>query len=79
MSDKIELESTLLMLDELVKKLEGGNESLDDSLKHYEDAIRLIGVCNDKLLNAEKKVKILTESLDGSVTDRDFLDNDDEA
>ena len=76
MEDNMNFESALLMLDELVKQLEGGNGSLDDSLKRYEDAIRLVGVCNGYLLDAEKRVKVLNEELDGSVTERDFLGND---
>ena len=79
MSEKIDFENTLLMLDEIVKKLESGNTSLDDSLDCYEEAIRLVGVCNEHLNDAEKRVKILTESIDGTVTDRDFLENSDEA
>ena len=76
MEDKQTFESALLMLDELVKRLEGGNGGLDDSLKCYEDAIRLVGVCNGYLVDAEKRVKILNEELDGTVTDKDFLGND---
>lgn len=79
MSENINFESNLLMLDELVKKLEGANVSLDDSLKYYEEAIRLVGVCNEYLFDVEKKVKILTESLDGTVSDRDFLEDGNEA
>ena len=51
MAENANFESSLLMLEEIVKKLEGGNASLDDSLKYYEDAIRIIGVCNDYLCN----------------------------
>lgn len=79
MAENANFESSLLMLEEIVKKLEGGNASLDDSLKYYEDAIRIIGVCNDYLCNAESKVKILNESIDGIVTERDFLKDGDEA
>lgn len=79
MSENINFENQLFVLDELVKKLEGGNVSLDDSLKYYEEAIRLVGVCNEYLCNAENKVKILTEALDGTVSSRDFLEDGDEA
>ena len=51
----------------------------DDSIKYYEDAIRIVGVCNGYLCDAENKVKILNESLDGTVTERDFLEDGDEA
>lgn len=79
MEEKINFEQYLITLEELVKKLEGTNTSLDDSIKCYEEAIRLVGVCNGYLCDAENKVKILTESLDGTVTDSDFLKDSDEA
>ena len=79
MSENASFESYLLTLEELVKKLEGSNTSLDDSLRYYEDAIRIVGVCNGYLCDAENKVKILTESLDGTVNERDFLKDGDEA
>ncbi len=79
MEEKINFEQYLITLEELVKKLEGTNTSLDDSIKYYEEAIRLVGVCNGYLCDAENKVKILTESLDGTVTDSDFLKDSDEA
>jgi exodeoxyribonuclease VII small subunit len=76
MEEKMTFESALMMLDDMVKKLEAGNTGLDDSLKCYEEAIRLVGVCNEYLFDAEKKVRILNEALDGTVTDRNFLEND---
>lgn len=79
MEENINFEQYLLTLEEIVKKLEGANTSLDDSIKYYEDAIRIVGVCNGYLCDAENKVKILNESLDGTVTERDFLEDGDEA
>lgn len=79
MAENLKFEEALVVLDELVKKLENGNADLDESLKCYEEAIRLVGVCNEHLFDAEKRVKILTEQLDGSVTERDFSENKDEA
>ena len=78
MEEKIDFEQYLLTLEELIKKLEGANTSLDDSINCYEEAIRIVGVCNGYLCDAENKVKILTESLDGGITESDFLKNGDE-
>ena len=72
MSEKIDFENTLLMLDEIVKKLESGNMSLDESINAFEEAVKLIGVCNKHLENAERRVRLLTEGADGSITDVPF-------
>lgn len=71
-------EEAMLKLEGEVKKLECGNMTLDESIATYEEAIKLVRICNDKLEGAERRVRILTEANDGSITDRPF-DLDDEA
>ena len=78
MEKNIKFEQALLSLEEIVKKLESGSLSLDESLAAFEEAIGLVKICNEKLENAEQKVRILTEDNDGTITDVPF-DTDDEA
>ena len=59
-------------LDEVLRLLENGNETLDDSLKLYEEGIALIRSCNERLENAEQRIKILQMQGDGSVALADF-------
>lgn len=70
-------EEAMAKLENEVKKLEGGNMTLDESIATYEEAVKLVRVCNEKLENVERRVRILTESSDGSITDMPF-DVDDE-
>ncbi len=80
MDDKnIDFETALAELEAEVKKLESGNMSLDESLKTFEGAIKLVKICNEKLESAERRVRLLVESSDGSITDRDFEGTGDEA
>ena len=65
-------EEAMLKLEGEVKKLEGGNMTLDESIATYEEAIKLVRICNEKLESAERRVRILTEASDGSITDRPF-------
>ena len=62
-------------LEEIVRLLENGTATLDESLKLYEEGIALVRICNDKLDSAEKKIKVLTLSEDGSVEEKE-LDGD---
>lgn len=71
MSD-ITFEEAMLKLESEVKKLESGSMGLDESIAAYEEAVKLIRVCNQKLDNAEHRVRILVESSDGSITDAPF-------
>ncbi len=72
MKKTMNFEEAMLALDDIVKKLETGALSLDDSLKAFEDAVHLVKLCNEKLEAAEQKVRILTETEDGSMTDLPF-------
>ncbi len=65
-------EEALEKLDDVVKRLELGTESLDKSLELFEDGIALIKLCNEKLDKAEQKIRILTENSDGTVSDAPF-------
>lgn len=81
MKNKTDLtfEQGIIRLEEIVKLLEKGTASLDESLKLYEEGINLVRFCNGELDNAEKKIKMLMLSTDGSMSEQDFSDNTDNA
>ena len=76
MNKTITFEEAMLSLEDTVKKLECGGLSLDESLKSFEEAVRLVKFCNEKIESAEQKVKMLVENADGSVTDLPFDTSD---
>ena len=57
----INFEKTFTELEELVKKMEGGDLSLEESLKYFERGILLTKDCQQALNKAEQKVRILLE------------------
>ena len=65
-------EESMARLEEIVRTLEGGNATLDESLKLYEEGIALVRVCSSKLDDAEKKIKLLNVTADGVVGEKDF-------
>lgn len=73
----VKFEDAMIKLEGEVKKLESGSLTLDESIAAFEEAVKLIGVCNKQLENAERRVHMLTEGTDGSITDVPF-DVDDE-
>ena len=52
-------EKKLTRLEEIVQKMESGEMSLDDSLKLFEEGVKLSKDCNSELNQAEQKVKKL--------------------
>ena len=57
----INFEKTFAELEELVKKMEGGDLSLEESLKYFERGMLLTKNCQQALNKAEQKVRILLE------------------
>ena len=65
-------EAAMDRLEEVLRRLENGNETLDDSLKLYEEGIALIRACNTQLEAAEQRIRVLQVQADGSVALEDF-------
>ncbi len=65
-------EEALQKLEAIVKKLEDGNLSLEESLKAFEEGMRLSRFCSKKLDEAEKKVEILLKDGSGRLAARPF-------
>ena len=55
-------EEAIAELEALVAQMEGGDLSLDDSLKAFERGVMLTRRCQEALSQAELRIKILTES-----------------
>ena len=56
---KVDFESTLEELEEIVSRMESGELSLDESLKVFERGIELTRKCQSSLEAAELKVRTL--------------------
>ena len=65
-------ETSLKRLEEVVKKLEAGDLSLEDSLKAFEEGVKHAGFCARKLDEAEKRVELLLKQKDGSFIREEF-------
>jgi len=57
---EISFEQALKRLEKIAEDLENDDIALDASLKHYEEGMKLIHICNRRLDEAKKKVDILT-------------------
>ena len=60
---KKNFEESLQELENIVRSLESGNVGLDESLKKFEEGIKLYKSCRLTLDKAEKKIKVLNDSL----------------
>lgn len=55
-------EACFARLEEILEKMNSGSISLDESLKLYEEADRLISSCTKRLNDAERKIEILIKN-----------------
>lgn len=59
-------EDLLARLEEIVSEMESGELPLEKLLSGYEEGMRLVKVCGDRLTDAEQKVEILSRAVESS-------------
>lgn len=69
-------EKDLERLEQIVEALEEGELSLDESLKKFEEGIKLGRRCEKALSAAEKKIEILMKNADGELEAQPFGEED---
>lgn len=74
MENKMKFEEAIALLEQIVARLESGTLGLDEAIAEYERAVGLIRICNERIEAATQRVRLLTESADGSVSDVPFAD-----
>ena len=68
MAQKMNFEKKLGRLEEIVQNMEEGDLALEDSLKMFEEGVKLSRECHEQLSQAEQRVqKLLQVNKDGSV------------
>ena len=68
---KENFEESMKKLETIVTELENGNLNLDESVKKFEEGMKIAKQCNSILESAEKKITILLEK-DGELKEEDF-------
>ena len=60
-------EASLKELEQIVKQLEEGDLPLEESLKLFENGVKLSRECRERLTNAERRIEVLMKEADGSI------------
>ena len=69
---KGEFEKSLTRLEEVVKRLESTDLSLDEAMKLFEEGVKLSRECQKQLEEAEGRVEILLKKADGKIAAEPF-------
>lgn len=59
-------ENSLKELEKIVRRLENGDLALEESLKLFEDGVKLSRECQERLNQAERRIEILLKDEDGN-------------
>jgi exodeoxyribonuclease VII small subunit len=68
-------EIALARLEEIVQDLEKGELPLEQSLKLFEEGVKLARICTSRLEDAERKVEILLKDKTGNITRKPFAED----
>jgi len=74
MTDKFNFNKGLLQLEEIINKMESGELSLEDSLKFFEEGVKIHRQCHTALTDAEQRISVLSEN-DNFIEEKPFGDS----
>jgi exodeoxyribonuclease VII small subunit len=69
-------EKSLEELEMIVMKLEDGDLPLEESLRLFENGIKLSRECRERLTAAERKIQVLVKDASGELVATDFEPDD---
>jgi len=72
-------EDAMKKLEGIVERMEKGDMFLNESLKLFEEGVKLTRFCSQELQKAEKKVELLTKDIEGKLVAVPFEEETDEA
>src|SRR5437870_13099600 len=61
-------ETAMERLENIVEEMESGKMLLEDLLVRYEDGMKLVKICQDRLAHAEQKIQIITRDHAGKTS-----------
>lgn len=65
-------EKAMERLEAIVEEMESGKMPLEELLVRYEEGMKLVKVCQERLARAEQKIEIITRDHAGKVTVKNF-------
>lgn len=70
----INFEMAIERLEKITEELSREGITLEESLALYEEGVALARVCNKRLDDTERRIKILQLSADGEIEEKDFFE-----
>jgi len=69
---ELNFEGAMDRLEKIVEQMESGKLPLEDLIVRYEEGMKLVKTCQERLANAEQKIKIITRNSAGKAVVKEF-------
>lgn len=65
-------EGAMDRLEQIVEEMESGKMMLDDLIVRYEEGMKLVKICQERLASAEQRIEIITRNNSGKPIVKEF-------
>jgi exodeoxyribonuclease VII small subunit len=69
---ELNFEGAMDRLEKIVEQMESGKLPLEDLIVRYEEGMKLVKTCQERLANAEQKIEIITRTSAGKTVVQEF-------
>jgi exodeoxyribonuclease VII small subunit len=69
---ELNFEAAMDRLEKIVEQMESGKLPLEDLIVRYEEGMKLVKTCQERLANAEQKIEIITRNSAGKAVVKEF-------
>ena len=68
----LNFENAMDRLETIVEQMESGKMSLDDLIVRYEEGMKLVKICQERLASAEQRIEMITRNNAGKPSVKEF-------
>ncbi|MEP6698790.1 MAG: exodeoxyribonuclease VII small subunit [Verrucomicrobiota bacterium] len=69
---ELNFEGAMNRLEEIVEQMESGKMMLEELIVRYEEGMKLVKVCQERLTSAEQRIEIITRNHEGKTVVKHF-------
>jgi exodeoxyribonuclease VII small subunit len=71
-AEEMNFERAMDRLETIVDEMESGKMMLEELIVRYEEGMKLVGICQERLASAEKRIEIITRNHAGKAVVKEF-------
>src|SRR4249919_58626 len=72
LSSELNFEAAMNRLEAIVEQMESGKMLLEELIVRYEEGMKLVKICQERLASAEQRIEIITRNNSGKPAVKDF-------